>query len=311
MRSYLLSTPSPNQIDLAHCLPPIIVDEEKLEAELSRAVLPHIRWEEGLRVESGDMVTCRMDSSLPRFHKDQVKFIVGSRMFQPKLEQASLGMKQGEKRRVSLAEGEVEMTVLDIRHRVVPPLNDEMVRALGIEGVETTADYRAFLSRKQRRELAQELSEGPENFLTREVIDGSAFVLYREDWLEMIKMHMDRVRVLFRHEGKVLEQALPEDFKGRIPVQSFHELEAMVQREAWDSLCLYLLGKHYAREDGFCPTAADHEKYIREYQKTWRVTEQEALETDPYPAWEINEYICHAADRFRTIVLAKLLEDRQ
>ena len=309
MKSYLLNDCNPESVDLSSCLKPVVADEEAVEAELTRAALAHTRWEPCQTAAGGDMAVCRLASSLSRYNKERVRFIAGSGLFQKDLEQAVIGMQPGSRRTVSLPDGDVALELLEVSRRVVPPVDDTIVRALGIDGISTVSDYRSLLRRRQREETAQDLSLEPENVLIRSVIDGSAFVLYREDWLAMVTQRLNRVRALFRQEGKILEQTAPEDFAGRIPVNSYHELVAMEQREAWDDLCLYLLGRRYAEQDGFVPTLAGYEAYIASYQKTWRTTEHEACEIDPFPAWEINEYIAHAVARFRKIVLDGLLAD--
>ena len=179
-------------------------------------------------------------------------------------------------------------------NRVVPEASDEMVEKLGLEGVHTVAAYRAYLLEQQKEAAFQEDSYDALNHLMREVISGSEFVLDREDWEEPINRELDRCRTLCRQEGMVLEEMTPEQFNGRIPVKSYHELVAMLQYEGWDKLCRYLLGCRYAENDGFRAGEAEYGEFIADYVRSWHVSEENAREANPYDSFLFNEYAGHA-----------------
>ena len=86
----------------------------------------------------------------------------------------------------------------------------------------------------------------------------------------------------------------PEQFQGRIPVKSYHELVAMLQYDGWDNLCRYLLGRRYAETDSFHSGEAEYEAFIADYAKTWRVSEESAREANPFENFIFNEYTGHA-----------------
>jgi len=159
--------------------------------------------------------------------------------------------------------------------------------------VHTVAAYRAYLLEQQKAAAFQEDSYDALNHLMLEVISGSEFVLDREDWAEAINRELDRCRTLCRQEGMVLEEMTPEQFRGRIPVKSYHELVAMLQYDGWDSLCRYLLGCWYAQTDGFQAGEADYEAFIEDYAKTWHVSVENAREANPYETFIFNEYAGH------------------
>ena len=155
-------------------------DEAALEAELRRLTHPFIRWEPGEVVSAGDQVVCRLASDCPRYNKEKVRFVAGSGMFQRELENLSIGMRVGETREAGLPEGKVSLTLAGVMNRVALEPSDEMVEKLELDGVHTVAEYRAYLLEQQR-----EAAFGQDSFealkkLTREVISGSEFILYRE-----------------------------------------------------------------------------------------------------------------------------------
>ena len=309
MRSYVLSAKDPKQVDLSASLAVVLVDAEQVEAELRRIALPYVRWESVAEAAAGDLAVCRMRSELPRFERPKLKLMLGSGMFRREIEEAAVGMKPGEEKTVTLPEGPVQLTLLEVSRQTVPEPDDGMVRALGLDGIGTVEEYRAHLREKLRLDAAKELSREPLEQLICAVLDGSEFVLYPEDWRRIVRQRLDRSRVLFRQEGIEMERAAPEDFTGRIPVKSYHELVAMEQDDAWRTLCLCLLGMHWAEGDGFRPTEAAYAEELRSYCKTWRATEEEARAVTPWESFVVGAYIGHAVDLLERVVLEQLLKE--
>ena len=293
MRSRVLKAADYRSVDIGGLLKPFEPDDAALEAELRRLANPYIRWEEGEQVSAGDQAICRLASDCPRFNKEKVRFVAGSGMFHQELEALAIGMKAGETRKTVLPEGGVALTVTGVMNRIVPEPSDEMVEKLGLEGVDTVADYRTYLLAQQKEAAFQESSYEPINRLMEEVIGGSEFVLYREDWAAAVDRELDRCRALCRQEGMVLEEMTPQQFQGRIPVKNYHELVAMAQYNSWDGLCRYLLGRWYAQTDGFQSGEADYEEFIADYVKTWHVSEENAREANTYENFLFHEYAGH------------------
>ena len=242
MKSRVLQIKDYREVDITPLLKPFVPDEAALETELRRLTNPYVRWETGETASAGDQVVCRLVSDCPRFSKEKVRFVAGSGMFHKELEALVIGMTVGEAREADLSEGRVSLTLTGVMNRVVPEPSDEMVEKLGLEGVDTVADYRAYLLAQQKDSAFQDALYEPQKQLMAEVIAGSEFVLCKEDWAAVVNRELDRCRTLCRQEGMVLEEMTPEQFRGRIPVKSYHELVAMLQYDGWDSLCRYLLG---------------------------------------------------------------------
>lgn len=294
MKSRVLQVKDYRDVDVKPLLKPFTPDEEALETELRRLANPYIRWEEGEQVYAGDQAACRLVSDCPRFNKEKVRFVAGSGMFHQELEALAIGMKVGETRKTVLPEGGVALTLTGVMNRTVPAPSDEMVEKLGLEGVRTVKDYQAYLLAQQKEAAFKQDSYEPLNRLARDVIDGSEFVLNREDWAAVVNRELDRCRALCRQEGMVLEEMTPEQFQGRIPVKSYHELVAMLQYEGWDKLCRYLLGCLYAESDGFRTGEAEYGEFIADYVRSWHVSEENAREANPYDSFLFNEYAGHA-----------------
>lgn len=293
MKSRVLQIKDYREVDITPLLKPFVPDEAALETELRRLTNPYVRWETGETASAGDQVVCRLVSDCPRFNKEKVRFVAGSGMFHKELEALVIGMTVGEAREADLSEGRVSLTLTGVMNRVVPELSDEMVEKLGLEGVDTVADYRAYLLAQQKDSAFQDALYEPQKQLMAEVIAGSEFVLCKEDWAVVVNRELDRCRTLCRQEDMVLEEMTPEQFRGRIPVKSYHELVAMLQYDGWDSLCRYLLGCWYAQTDGFQAGEADYEAFIEDYAKTWHVSVENAREANSYENFIFNEYAGH------------------
>lgn len=272
---------------------PFQADKEALEQELQRLANPYIQWKEGDTVSPGDLAVCKLQSDCPRFHKEAVRFIAGSGMFQREVEMAAVGLSVGETTSVHLAEGVVTITLHSVQNRVVPSLTDEMVQALDLEGVHTLEDYRQYLLDAQRDKAFNNASYALLGQLFQAVCHGSEFVLCKEDWKTAVNLELNRCRALSKREGLVLEEMTPQEFEGRIPVQSYDELVIMVQESAWDSLYRYLLGRYYAEQDGFSVDEAGYQAYVEQTCQETGESPEQVKEVHPWQLYEFNAYCTH------------------
>ena len=302
MRSRVLTLKDPRTVDLSGHLEPFALDRERLDRELRRSTNPYIRWEKGTVVSAGDLVVCRLGSDCPRFRKERVKFTAGSGMFHRELEVLTLGMAVGETRETDLPEGHVALTVTEVTNRIVPEISDALVAQMGLEGIHTVAEYTAYLTKQQKEERFREGVYAPYRYLIDQVVGGSEFVIDEADWQKVVDLRLDRSRTLSRQQGMVLEEMTPEQFAGRIPVQSYHELVALEQKTAWETLYMNLLGRRFARETGFQPSQARYREMLRDYVAAWGGSEETAREVEPYESYEFFSYNSLASELFQEII---------
>lgn len=290
MKSRVLTLKDPKSVDYSPYLKPFVLNQERLRCERNRIANPYIRWEEGTTIFPGDMAVCRMESDCPRFNKESVRFVAGSGLFHRELEALVVGMTVGETRQIDLPEGRVALTLTQATNKIVPKISDEMVEKLGVEGVRTVADYDAYLITQQKEETFRERVYEPLNYLIHQVIDHSEFVLYQVDWQYVVDLRLEWNRVLTRREGLTLETMTAKEFEGRIPVKCYDELVALEQREAWNNLCMHLLGRYFAREQGFQPDQAGYAASLQNYMNNWGVSEEEAREIESYEFYSFFAY---------------------
>ncbi len=292
MRSRILTLKPYDTVDITPYRIPFRVDEKKLEYEMNRLRNPYISWKEGKDAGKGDTAVCRMESGLPRFNKENITVAVGSGMLPKELETVLDGMTVGESKAVVLGEDRVDVTLLSVKNKVVPELSDEMVRRLGLEGIETLNDYREYLIRKQKTESAEQEGYEANQFVLNTVLDDSEFVLHKSDWDRAVELKVNRLRVLCKQDGLVFEEMTEAEFAaGRVPGVKCHEGVVALEREyTWPLLQKHLAGRYYAEQDGIRFDEDNYEQYIQEYVKAWHVTEEDARESNTYEFFLMVEY---------------------
>lgn len=92
-------------------------------------------------VERFDSVACSGKSEAARWNRKSLRFYPGRKLCDADIENALIGAKIGESRTVRTEEGEITLTVTRIVRRRSMPVGDELVKAEGIDGVTTVADY--------------------------------------------------------------------------------------------------------------------------------------------------------------------------
>ena len=309
MKSRVLTTINPASVDISEFVRPIPVDEKRLAAEIRRIINPYIRWEKADTLLEGGIAVCRLVSDIARFHQEQVKFVAGSGMFNPKIEGAVIGLGVGESVTASVVDGEVTVTLLEATNRIVPALTDEIAKNADIEGVETAAELRAHLIRKQKEEAIEKRIFDPYYKIKQTVINASEFVIAPVDWHLIVDERLRFLRGLAQLEGFDLENATPEQLTGRMPVRSYHELVCLEQKEAWETLCTYLLGRKYAEEDGYAPGEADFDAMIADYCSAWNMREADARRIHSRTSFDISSYAGHASERYFAIIREKMLKE--
>ena len=272
------------------------IDPAKLQKELDRVVYPYITWAAGEEAALGDVVTCRMESAEPRFQRDSAKITVGAGLLD-KAEEAKLaGARVGSVQTLSCRGCQVTVTVLGIQKRCVPPLEDRMVAALGLDGVKTVEQYRAHLAKQALDE--QFTHDGYEVIQTvlHTVRARSEVLIDEADWQQCVDWDLNRLTVLSALDGLDLKTMTAQDFAGRIPVKSYYELVAMLQRDAWENTWQMLMGRQLAETDGFMVTREGYEAFLKESAEAWHYTAEDYRPAYSYEYYEAIQYRVHYYD---------------
>lgn len=296
MRSKVYSMFPLEQVDITPFRRHPEIDGAKLQKELDRAVYPYITWEKGDEAAPGDVVTCRMESSDPRFRRDAAKITVGAGLLGKDEEHKLVSARVGTARTLCCRGSEVTVTVTDILKRCVPPLEDRMVAALGIDGVQTVGQYRAYLRKQALDEQFTNDSYEVIQAVLRTVRERSEVLIDEADWQQSVDWDLNRLTVISRLDGMDLKTMTARDFDGRIPVKSYYELVAMLQRDAWQNTWQMLMGRKLAETDGFAVTREGYETFLKENAEAWHFTAEDYRPAYPYEYYEAIQYRVHYYD---------------
>jgi trigger factor len=137
-------------------VPPELVDRQLEEYRFAVAELAPV---EGRPAQEGDTVVADLVSAGGEAQRDYVVELGAGRVLE-ELEEALVGMSPGETREVEyeLADGEratVEVTLKELKEKILPPLDDELARAAS--EFDTLAELRADVEAKIRAQLEEEV----------------------------------------------------------------------------------------------------------------------------------------------------------
>ena len=156
------------------------VPEELVDRELDllRAAVAELAPVEGRPVREDDVVVIDVVSSSGEARRDVVVEL-GTGKLVDELEQALVGMAPGEARHVEHelgddATAEVELTLKEIKEKVLPPVDDELARAAS--EFDTLADLRNDIEGRLRRQLDEELEAGFREAAVDTLVDASGIV---------------------------------------------------------------------------------------------------------------------------------------
>ena len=108
-----------------------------------------------------------------------------------------------------------------------------------------------------------------------------------------------------------LETMTPEEFEGKMPFSSYHELFASVQNDSWDRLCGYLLGREYAEKDGVGYTMEQYRDDMEEYVKFWHETKENAEKINTYEYSEIMFYVNYYYNKVKEYVTENFFKEEK
>lgn len=311
MKSKVLSFAEYDQVDISMYKQIFTLDEKAYKKEMDFIKNKNSTWEEAGEVTDGALIVCDMESADPFFSRENMKIMVGQGFFHKKLEAMCVGLKKGTAGVLDVDGEKVTVTVRSIQQKKIPVITDEMIEALGIEGVSNVEQYEARLIREQKKKIAKNEGYEAVQYVIDKVFEASMFDLKKADWKEMTDHEIKRLKAISREQGLNLETMTPEDFKGKMPFSSYHELFASVQNDSWDRLCGYLLGREYAEKDGVGYTMEQYRDDMEEYVKFWHETKENAEKINTYEYSEIMFYVNYYYSKVKEYVTENFFKEEK
>lgn len=311
MKSKVLSFAEYDQVDISMYKQIFTLDEKAYKKEMDFIKNKNSTWEEAGEVTDGALIVCDMESANPFFSRENLKIMVGQGFFHKKLEAMCVGLKKGVAGVLDVDGEKVTVTVRSIQQKKIPVITDGMIEALGIEGVSDVEQYEARLIREQKKKIAENEGYEAVQYVMDKVFETSTFDLKKADWKEMTDHEIKRLKVISREQGLNLETMTPEDFEGKMPFSSYHELFASVQNDSWDRLCGYLLGREYAEKDGVRYTMEQYRDDMEEYVKFWHETKENAEKINTYEYSEIMFYVNYYYNKVKEYVTENFFKEEK
>lgn len=279
-----------DEVDISQYQKKFVPDEKAIRTAMNRLVNKHITWSEGAPAVNGDVVTCSMRSVIEKFNRSAIQITLGSGLFDRETEAALLGAKPEDKVSVQKDGETVEIQVLAVRNKYVPVLTDEMVQALEIPSIDTVDAYRRYLVDAQRKEQFNDDSYAPCKHIINTVLERSEIVLKEADWQRDVDWQLHKVRTYCEDEGVVLEEMKDDDWDGKVPVKSYFEFIALLQKCAWENVSLMVLGFEEAKKQGYAPSREDYEHFLDEMVAGWGGKREMYAEGTPFEFFEAFSY---------------------
>lgn len=309
MESKVIAFTEYDQVDISAFKKTFCLDEKAFKKEMDFLKNKNSSWEEAEEITSGAIVVCDMKSDNNFFNRENLKLMVGQGFFNKKLEALCVGLKKGTTNELDVDGNKVYITVKSIQQKNDPAITDEMVKNLEIVGVETEEQYKNYLIQKQKTQIIDNEGYEAVNYVMDQVFKNSSFDLKKADWLEMINHEIQRLQAIGEEEGLDLRTMTPEDFEGKMPFKSYHELLVYVQNDSWDKVLKYLLGCIYAERDEVQYTRERYEQDMEEYMEFWHETKEHAEKINTYAYSEISFYINYYYKKVRQYVENNFFEE--
>lgn len=290
MESRIISYIGYEQVDISEYQKEFILDQDAVDQEMNFLKNKNATWVDSDVIENGAIVLCDLQSEHTFFNRENLKLMIGQNFFNKTLEELCIGLKKGETKELNIDDQIVTITVKTIQVKKASSVTNEMIEALGLEGIKTVQQYEDYLISKQRKKIVEDEGYTAIQYVMDQVHEKSEILLTKKDWKWMVGCELQRLQALADKENLNLKTMKPEDFDGKMPFTSYHELLAYLQDDCWERTFNYIIGRMYASEEGVAYSEEMYKKEIQEYMSFWRETEENAKKINTYEYSEVLFY---------------------
>lgn len=171
----------------------ISVDPVQVEEEISHLSQRYAVEETGACVEAGDVVYCHAAKT---DYPDGRTLLLYTGVEMPRAEKAAkavLGKKVGDAFSTQLGGKALTLTVEKIARFVPAEVNDALIASMGLEGVTTVEECRAFVTEKKRKDALMEKHKMAIGYVMNTLIAGSDFAYEEKDLDEELKANREAI----------------------------------------------------------------------------------------------------------------------
>lgn len=170
-------------VDLPEEFLDVAVSPEQVEEALNRLSLRYAEEGEADTVQAGDTVYCHADADS---YPDGRTILLYPDVQMPGAEEATqalIGRRVAESFSTTLGEKDITLTIEKIVRLVPVEVNDALIASMGMEGVNTVEEYRAYMAEKMRQDAMTEKHKLAMAYVERWLEENSTFA-YEEEELE-------------------------------------------------------------------------------------------------------------------------------
>lgn len=191
----------------------VFVDEWEPDGDLARLGLRYACETEAEIAVAGDTVCCRPDSASYPDGRTILLYTATALPDAEKAAEAAVGKALGESFSAELAGKTVTLTVEKILRRTPAEVNDALVASMGLEGVSTVAEYRAYARDKRMADRKLERSKEITRFLVDKMEQESEFEYDAAEAEKVIAEEMELYAADCADDG---EQMQPDEMRAAI-----------------------------------------------------------------------------------------------
>lgn len=239
-------------------------------------------------VQKGDIVIVDMQSGDTAWQREGEHINVGLGFSEPILEESLLGMYTGGEKSLSIKDSCVAIRVRSICRLTVPVLTDEHVQALGIDGVNTVEDYRAYVTENLLEKAKLEKLNALIPYVIKQIAEQSQFRI-PEDALQA---QYDDLLCSIRRFTRVDEHTPEEEYLPAFCAKQFHkniktveEAEHALRDLALEQVKQSAMALRFVEDAGKKFDESTYEAYLKDLSEMVGEPVETLREAAPYEAY--------------------------
>jgi len=179
----------------------------------------------------GDIAVLRLVSPLTKFNRPSVTVNVGKNFFSLDVEQAVLGMKLNEVRKIQIDNTDVEITLIKLTRREVPEISDKMIVDEEISGIDTVEKYRNYIFNHDLYEATfRYLYFGAYKKIVDAMLSEAEFHIDSEELEAYIQDELGKIKKSAEKDPEKYGKFL-QGYIGRTSANSLDEMMAFIEKD--------------------------------------------------------------------------------
>ena len=284
IQSYLIPDLSIEDLDVPKELAEYRFDKASVKREVEEIRLKNATIEAGKTVEAGDFIEIEVNGNSQHF-----PVTVGLGLVGKKTEQSFLGLRVGDT--VIATEQpflEKEVTICDIKRRILPEFSDQMAIELGYQSV---IDYQERRGEEMRSQVKRDCAR---MLVQQECLgkaDRATLVPCGTELDDLIRDYQGINAELFRSRNMDPASVAPDELEQAFGVRTVEDLDKKTADSAALNLKLAIIGQKVAMEQGLSFGKAEYEQRICTLAKKYLMNEDSVRKSSSFKTVLVEEYV--------------------